>query len=305
MNSRSSSPTRVHHHLTVDVEEYFHVSAMEPYVPRSRWPSMESRLEAEMDVLFGLFDDFGVKVTFFVLGIVARDHPSLVRRLAREGHEVASHGWDHRRVTHLDPSAFRLQVRESRALLEDLAGEAVLGFRAPSFSIVPGREWALDILVEEGYRYDSSLYPVRRPGYGYPAGPRHLDALIRPAGPLVEVPPATLRFLGMNLPAGGGGGLRQLPLLLTRQAVADLEAVGQPATLYLHPWELDPGQPRVKGLGYLTRLRHYRGLDRMEGHLRSLLSEFAFRPIRDGIDAWERARPAAGGLDPASTRSPD
>ena len=256
---------------------------------------MESRLDAGMDRLFGLFDDFGVKGTFFTLGIVARHHPHIVRRLAQEGHEVASHGWDHRRVTQLDPPEFRRQVRDSRALLEDLTGGPVQGFRAPSFSIVPGREWALDILVEEGYRYDSSLYPVRRPGYGYPSGSRYLSVLTSPSGSLIEVPPATLRVLGVNLPAGGGGGLRQLPLAVTRRALAAFETQGQPATLYVHPWELDPDQPRVQGLGRLTELRHYRGLDRTEGHLRQLMSRFAFRPIREGVDAWENGGDKNGG----------
>ena len=280
----AASPSRsVAHHLTVDVEEYFHVSAMEPYVPRSAWPEMESRLVVSMDTCLRLFDDFGVKGTFFVLGIVARDHPEVVRRLARAGHEVASHGWDHRRVTHLEPEDFRTQVRDSRTLLEDLTGEPVLGYRAPSFSIVPGREWALDILVEEGYRYDSSLYPVRRPGYGYPAASRHLDRLSRSPGELTEVPPATWRVLGQNLPAAGGGSLRQLPVAITRRALRGLEREGQPGTLYFHPWELDPEQPRIEGPGRLTRVRHYRGLDRMEGKLRALMGEFAFRPIREGL----------------------
>ncbi len=286
----AAAPTSVAHHLTVDVEEYFHVSAMEPFVPREAWPGMASRLEVSMDRCLGMFDDFRVKGTFFVLGVVARDHPEVVRRLAREGHEVASHGWDHRRVTHLTPDAFRIQVRESRALLEDLTGSAVLGYRAPSFSIVPGREWALDILVEEGYRYDSSLYPVRRPGYGYPSASRHVDQVTRPPGELILVPPATLKVLGQNLPAGGGGYLRQLPLTLTRRALAALAAEGEPGTLYFHPWELDPDQPRIPGPGWLTRIRHYRGLDRMEARLRALMSEFSFRPVREGVDGWAQER---------------
>ena len=271
------------HHVTIDVEEYFHVSALERFVPRSRWSTMESRLAAGMDRILEILDAFETRGTFFILGVVARDHPEMVRSLARAGHEVASHGWDHRRVTTLDPAEFRRQVRDTRALLEELSGEQVLGFRAPSFSIVPGKEWALEILVEEGYVYDSSLYPVRRPGYGYPRGARTMTTLETAAGPLVEVPPATLRVVGTNLPLGGGGSLRHLPLGLTRAALSAFRRGGQEATLYLHPWEFDPDQPRIPGIDWLTRLRHYGGLQHTEPRLRQLMEEFRFGPIRDSL----------------------
>ncbi len=275
--------TRPAHHFTVDVEEYYQVSAFERHLPRSAWPSMASRLLPQMERLLSRMRAHGARGTFFILGCVAERHPALVRRLAEEGHEVASHGWDHRRVGQLTPDEFRTQVRDSRALLEDLSGEKVLGYRAPSFSIVRGREWALEILLEEGYLYDSSLYPVRRPGYGYRGGARRIGELRLEAGTLVSVPPATLRLAGANLPMGGGGAFRHLPYLLSRAMLQEHERRGWPATFYLHPWELDPEQPRLAGLPWLTRIRHYGGLDRTEPRLERLLAGHAFRPIRETL----------------------
>jgi polysaccharide deacetylase family protein (PEP-CTERM system associated) len=214
----------------------------------------------------------------FVLGLVAEEQPALVRELAAAGHEIASHGWDHRRITDQEPEEFRASVRRTKILLEDLTGTAVLGFRAPSFSLVPGREWALDILIEEGYLYDSSLFPIRRSGYGYAGGGRDPYWLERAAGRLAEVPPATLRRWGANLPAAGGGYLRLLPLWLIRAALRDAERRGVPGTFYIHPWEIDPGQPRL-AVPWPTRLRHYGGLRRAAGRIRSLLQEFRFQPI--------------------------
>ena len=192
------------HHFTVDVEEYFQVSAFEPHLPRERWDGIESRVAASVGVLLDLLARHAARATFFVLGWVAERRPEVVKSIARAGHEVASHGWDHRRATQQTPEEFRDSVRRTKAALEALTGAPVLGFRAPSFSIVTGREWALDILVEEGYRYDSSLFPVRRPGYGYASGLREPHWLERPAGRLAEVPPATWRVGGVNLPAAGG-----------------------------------------------------------------------------------------------------
>lgn len=271
------------HHFTVDVEEYFHVSAFERHVPRASWEGRERRLARTMPWLLDQLAGAGARGTFFVLGVVGRSDPEVVRAIAAAGHEIASHGWDHRRVTELDPPAFRAQVRDSRALLEDLAGTGVNGYRAPSFSIVPGREWALEILVEEGYRYDSSLYPVRRPGYGYPGGARGMHTIPTPAGEIVELPPATLRLGGANFPAGGGGTFRQLPLAFTRAALRDCAGRGEPGTFYIHPWELDPDQPRIPGLPRLTRIRHYRGLDRARGRIDALLREFRFRSIAESL----------------------
>lgn len=266
------------HHLTVDVEEYFQVSALERAVPRAFWSNFESRVEASVQVLMDLMMRRRATGTFFVLGCVAERLPRLVRAIAAAGHEVASHGWDHRRVPAQSVGEFRSSVRRTKRLLEDLTGTPVAGFRAPSFSICPGHEWALDVLLEEGYRYDSSLFPVRRPGYGYRGAPQRPYLIHRAAGRLLELPPATLRRFGMNVPAGGGAYLRLFPLPLIRAAVNQMEDAGFPSTLYVHPWELDPDQPRVR-VSALTRVRHYGGLERTRGRLDRLLSEFRFLPI--------------------------
>jgi polysaccharide deacetylase family protein (PEP-CTERM system associated) len=213
---------------------------------------------------------------------VAVRHPGLVREVAAAGHEIGSHGWDHARVTRQTPAEFREAARRSKAVLEGLSGRAVLGFRAPSFSIVPGREWALDALVEEGYRYDSSLFPIRRPGYGYPGAGRDPHWLVRPAGRLAEIPPATLRVGGVTLPAGGGAYFRLLPYALVRAAIQASERRGAAATFYLHPWEVDPEQPRLP-VPWHTRIRHYGGLPLVPARLNRLLSEFRFTAVADTL----------------------
>jgi polysaccharide deacetylase family protein (PEP-CTERM system associated) len=238
--------------------------------------------------LLQLLATHGTRGTFFVLGWLAERHPDLIRRIARDGHEIASHGWDHRRVTDQAPADFRCSVRRTKQLLEALSGTAVLGFRAPSFSITPGREWALDILLEEGYRYDSSLFPVQRPGYGYPNGHRDPHWLQRPGGRLAEFPPAVWRRWGMTLPAGGGAYFRVLPYALTRAALRDCERRGVAGTFYIHPWELDPSQPRIEA-PLLTRLRHYTGLARVAARLDRLLGEFRFAPAGEGLAALSRS----------------
>lgn len=268
------------HHFTVDVEEHFQVSAFEAHVSRERWSSLESRVRANMELLLTLLAERGTRGTFFVLGWVAERHPDLVRSLAESGHEVASHGWDHRKVTDQTPDEFRDSVRRSRALLQDISGTDVLGFRAPSFSITPGREWALDILVEEGYLYDSSLFPIRRPGYGYAGAGRDPYVIARPAGRLIEVPPTTLARWGVTFPAAGGAYFRLFPYALTRIALRDAERRGVPGTFYIHPWEVDPKQPRID-VPLSTRIRHYGGLPETENRLRRLLAEFRFRPIAE------------------------
>ncbi len=269
---------QLYHHFTVDVEEYFQVSAMEPHVPRSAWESIESRIDVGMERLLGLLERHDARGTFFVLGWLAERRPDVARAIVDAGHELASHGWDHARVTTITPEQFRESVRRSKAVLEQIGGVEVTGFRAPSFSIVPGLEWALDVLVEEGYTYDSSLFPVARRGYGYPAGGRDPYWIDCPSGTLIEIPPATLRRFGMNLPAAGGGYLRLLPLGLTRAAVVAAERRNAPATLYIHPWELDPAQPRL-AVPWTTAIRHYRGLEQTEHRLEQLLAAYTYRPI--------------------------
>ncbi len=270
---------RVEHHFTVDVEEYFQVSAFERFVSRSDWGLFESRVTAGVYRLLELLGRHGARATFFILGWVAERHPLLVKAIATAHHEVASHGWDHRRVTEQSLSQFRESVRRTKAVLEAAVGTPVLGYRAPSFSIVPGREWALDVLVEEGYAYDSSLFPVARPGYGYPGGARGPHLLTSPAGTLVELPPATVRRWGVNLPAAGGAYFRLLPYALASTALKDCERGKVPGTFYIHPWEVDTHQPRLR-VSWPARIRHYGGLGRTVPRLERLLTEFRFNSVQ-------------------------
>lgn len=273
----------VRHHFTVDVEEYFQVSAFEPYVSYSGWDGYESRIRPCMDRLLELLAGSGARGTFFVLGWIADRHPQIVRDIAAAGHEVGSHGWEHRRVTTLTPDEFRHSVRSSKQILEDLGGRPVHGYRAPSFSIVPGREWALEILREEGYGYDSSLFPIRRAGYGFPEGGRDPYWMELSAGRLAEVPPTTLRRAGRNLPAAGGAYFRLFPLWIFRAAFREAEARGVPGTFYIHPWEIDPAQPRFD-VPWTTRVRHYGGLARTLPRLRAMLDEFRFGAIEETLE---------------------
>ncbi len=272
------------HHFTVDVEEYFQVSAFEQSVPRERWNSFEPRVQRSVHLLLDLLAQHDARGTFFTLGWIAVQCPELVREIAREGHEIASHGWEHQRVTTQRPADFRSSIRRTKQELEDLTGTPVVGFRAPSYSIVPGFEWAFDILIEEGYRYDSSLFPIRRPGgYGYPAAVRHPHWIERRAGRIAEFPPATLRRFGLSIPAGGGAYFRIFPYSLTRNALLDCEKNGTPGTFYVHPWELDPDQPRFD-VPWHTRFRHYTGLNRTQPRLKQLLTEFRFSRIADATE---------------------
>lgn len=276
------------HHFTVDLEEYFQVSAFETCVARSDWGGFESRVGRQVAQLLDLLARHHARATFFVLGWVAARHAELIRTIARAGHEIASHGWDHTRVTHQTPRQFRASIRRAKERLETISAAPVLGFRAPSFSIVPGREWALDILIEEGYRYDSSLFPVRRPGYGYPDGSPDPHWLERPAGRLLEIPPATLGWCGMRLPAGGGAYFRLLPYTVVQAAFRQCAQRGVPGTFYIHPWEIDPDQPRLD-VSWLTRVRHYGGLRWTAHRLERLLAEFHFTSVRDTLAALSAA----------------
>lgn len=267
------------HHFSVDVEEHFHVSAFEPYVPRADWERQPSRVDASTDVLLDLLARHGATGTFFVVGWLADRKPGLVRRIAAAGHEIASHSWWHRRVPTLTPAEFRDDVARTRARLEDISGRQVRGFRAPSFSILPGMEWAFDVLLETGHTYDSSVFPIRRPGYGWPNAPTVPYDIVRPAGTLREYPMTTLEVLGLRIPAAGGGYLRQFPYGIIRRAFRGHQARGQGGMFYVHPWEVDPGQPRI-GCDRLTRIRHYRGLERTLPRLERLLGEFRFAAVR-------------------------
>ena len=267
------------HHFSVDVEEYFQVSAFEGVVQRDQWNGIASRVRESMAIILDLLARHNSHGTFFVLGWLADRHPDVVREIATAGHEIASHGWDHKRVTTQRPEDFRASVRRTRETLEQLTGTAVLGFRAPSFSIVPGLEWALDILLEEGYRYDSSLFPVRRPGgYGYPDANPDPHWITRPAGRIAEFPLTTLFRFGMRIPAAGGAYFRVFPYGVVRSAFRETAQRNVPGTFYLHPWEVDPEQPRLP-VPWLSRMRHYTGLSRTRPRLERLFSEFQFTTI--------------------------
>lgn len=276
----SPSPATIAHLFSVDVEEYFHVNAFERFVPRERWDSYPSRVVPSVERLLELLARYDARGTFFTLGWVAVRKPQLLRAIAAAGHEVASHGFWHRRVPTLSEAEFRADVRDARAAIEDAIGSRVRGYRAPSFSIVPGVEWAFDVLLEEGFEYDSSRFPIHRPGYGSPGTPLVPHVIERTAGRLLEVPLATATYFGWRVPSAGGGYLRQLPLAVIRRGFCQATARGVPAMFYIHPWELDPQQPRLE-VPPLTRLRHYRGLASTEERLERLLAEFRFTSVEE------------------------
>lgn len=270
--------------MTIDVEDYFQVSAFDRVVPRSAWDGMESRVVANTERLLEIFAEHRVTATFFVLAWVAERQAALVRQIASSGHEIASHGYGHRLVYELSPEEFRQDVRRARQLLEDAAGVPVVGYRAPSYSITRRSLWALDVLIEEGHTFDSSIFPIHHDRYGIPGTPRHPYVLRRPAGSLVEVPPSTVRVGTMTLPVAGGGYFRLLPYGWTRWGITRLNVQEQrPAVFFLHPWEIDAEQPRLAATG-LSRFRHYRNLDATEPRLRRLLSDFRFGPMRTLLD---------------------
>lgn len=296
----SKRPYPSHNALTVDVEDYFHVSAFEQIISPADWDRMPQRVVANTMRILELFDELQVKGTFFTLGWVAERYPFLVRHIADAGHEVASHGYSHSRLHVLTPEAFRDELIRSRKLLEDLSGAPVTGYRAPSWSIGVTTLWALDVLVESGFAYDSSIFPIHHDIYGMPDANRFPHYLERENGTLLEFPPTTiacsLRGKRLNIPVAGGGYLRLLPASLVRRAMTHVNTVeGMPAVLYFHPWEIDPKQPRVKA-GIKSRFRHYLNLHRMEDRLRYLLEHVRFAPMRDVLSQWEAQRAASSGL---------
>jgi polysaccharide deacetylase family protein (PEP-CTERM system associated) len=279
MSGNGDAAATVVNAMSVDVEDYFHVSVFDGIVPRTQWETLPSRVEANTKRLLDIFDEHGVTATFFVLGWVADRVPSLVREIAQRGHEIASHGYSHRLIYDQTPSRFREDVRRAKTLLEDIGGRRVNGYRAPSYSVTPKSLWALDILVEEGHRYDSSIFPIRHDRYGIPVSERQPYAISRPKGRLIEVPGSTTKVGPLNLPIGGGGYFRILPYGWTRWGLSRVNRVeGRPAVFYLHPWEIDPDQPRLAA-GWVGTFRHYRNLDQTESRLRRLLKDFVFGPV--------------------------
>jgi polysaccharide deacetylase family protein (PEP-CTERM system associated) len=269
--------------MTVDVEEHFQVSAFSPTVNRSDWPRLESRVVDNTERLLDLFDRSKVRATFFVLGWVADRHPGLVNTIVRRGHEIGSHGWSHELIHEQSPEGFRSELERSRKLLQDLSGQPVEGHRAASFSIGRSNLWALDTVAETGFRYDSSLFPVRHDRYGMPQAPREIHRLKTPGGNmLIEFPPSTWSIAGQNVPIAGGGYLRLYPLGLTQIAIRCLNRRGQPAMVYVHPWEVDPHQPRINA-PLKSRFRHYVGLHGTARKLATLMGRFRFAPMSEVI----------------------
>ncbi len=267
--------------MTVDVEDYFHVSALAESIRRDDWASMEYRAEASTDRLLAMFDEFGMKSTFFVLGWVTKKSPALVRRIHAAGHEIACHGLTHELVYNQTPDLFRRETAESKALLEDAIGAPVLGYRAASYSITAESLWALDILCELGFTYDSSIFPIAHDRYGIPGASTRPGRLRTPNGShIVEFPLSTKPLLGMRIPVSGGGYFRLMPYWFTRWALRSLNADQQSFAFYLHPWEIDPQQPRVPA-SLLSRFRHYNNLDVCERRLRSLLGDFRFTTMQN------------------------
>jgi polysaccharide deacetylase family protein (PEP-CTERM system associated) len=267
--------------LSIDVEEYFHPNAMDGVVPPANWDRVPHRVEPNTYRVLDLLGEFGVSATFFVLGWVAERWPGLVREIAARGHEVACHGFAHRLVYQLGPDAFRSDVIRAKEVIQDCIGSRVLGFRAASYSIVTSSLWALDILIEEGFQYDSSISPIRHDIYGIPGFSRFPVRVQRPGGAILEIPASTIRFLGWNWPVAGGGYFRLLPYPVTRAAIRRLNRhEGVPALVYIHPWELDVDQPRLQA-SRRARFRQYINLHATEPRLRRLLREFSFAPVRD------------------------
>lgn len=260
--------------MTIDVEDYFQVSAFAKHISRDSWSSLPCRVERNIDCILALLSDADVKATFFTLGWIAERYPDMVKRIVREGHELASHGYGHLRASDQSRAEFQDDVSRSKALLESIGGQAVVGYRAPSFSIGTNNLWALDVLLNAGYKYSSSIYPIKHDHYGMPDAPRFS---FYPNGPdgLLELPITTVRFMQRNLPAGGGGYFRLFPYPLSRWLLNRVNRQDKQAGIfYFHPWEVDPEQPRQQGVGMKTRFRHYVNLTRTENRLKALTRDF-------------------------------
>ncbi len=272
--------------LSIDVEEYFQVEAFAEIVRPNEWESFTPRVVQNTEKILDLLDRFGVKATFFCLGWVAQRHPGLIKKIAAQGHEVASHGFSHRPLFRLTPKEFRKEIRESKKILEDLSGQEIQGFRAPTYSITRKTLWGLEILAEEGYRYDSSIFPIHHDLYGFPEAPR-FPFKVRLKGKdlrLIEFPASTVKIGKINWPVAGGGYFRLFPYTLTRIFLSRINVKeDRPFVFYLHPWELDPDQPRIKHAPLKSRFRHYLNLQKTEKKFKRLLSDFRFAPIREII----------------------
>ncbi len=267
--------------MTVDVEDYFQVGAFENDISRKDWNDLECRIERNMDVILGMFDDYSVKATFFTLGWIAERYPHIIRQITDNGHELASHGMNHFRVSDQDRGEFMTDARRSRELLEDIGGQQVKGYRAPSFSIGEKNLWALDVLLEAGYKYSSSIYPIKHDHYGMPSAPRFAFRPVKGTD-FLEMPVTTANISGRKIPCGGGGYFRLLPYFISRSLMKRVnDRDGEACIFYFHPWEIDPEQPRQMQAGLKSRFRHYTNLGVMEEKIRKLLTEFNWGRMDD------------------------
>lgn len=272
--------------FTIDVEDYYQVGAFANTISPQDWDNWEFRVEGNTHKILRVLDEAKVKGTFFILGWVAQRCPRLVEEIAKLGHTVASHGYAHQLVYTQSEEEFRDDVRRTRAMLQDLAQQEVLSYRAPSFSITARTPWAHRVLVEEGYAYDSSVFPIHHDLHGNADAPREIHTIETEAGPLLEFPPAVVRICGQNIPTGGGGYFRLFPLAITRMMLQSINKSARPFVFYLHPWEVDPEQPRIPGAPLKSRFRHYLNLRKTEARLVSLLNHFSFAPMETVLQQW-------------------
>ena len=272
------------HGLSFDIEEHFQVAAFDSVARRRHWGNLESRVERNTHLILDLLEARGIHATMFVLGWVAERHKGLIRRIVESGHELASHGYAHELITGQTPPVFREDIRRAKHILEDIGGRPILGYRAPTFSITKESEWALPILVEEGYHYDSSIMAFVHDYYGISGAIPTIHTISTDAGPIWEVPPSTYKWAGLTIPVAGGGYFRLLPYRLLKRLLRRVESQGHPLVMYLHPWELDPHQPRMRGSA-LSKFRHYLNLHKVESRLNQLLKDFSFGPIHHLLPA--------------------
>lgn len=271
--------------LTIDIEDYFNASVFDPVIDRKDWTGLESRVEKNTERILSLLDEKGIKATFFILGWVAATHPHIVREINSQGHEIGSHGYYHQLIYSISKEHFREDIRRSKKILEDLINHQVLAFRAPTYSITKRSMWAIDILIEEGFLYDSSIFPIRHDRYGVPEAPRFPYIIKSTAGQIIEFPPSTARLFNKNFPVSGGAYLRILPYIYTKWGIKKINSEEKkPALIYFHPWELDKEQPRIN-LTALSQFRHYTNLDKMGNKIERLLTDFEFATVTEVLNS--------------------
>jgi polysaccharide deacetylase family protein (PEP-CTERM system associated) len=265
--------------ISVDVEDYYQVEAFSSVINRASWKDYPTRVASNNEKILALFDDLGVKGTFFILGCVAEKDSGIVREIHQQGHEVACHGYSHQMILKQDRKTFTEETVKAKALLEDISGEKVVGYRAATYSITKKNLWALEVLIDAGFEYDSSIFPIKHDRYGIPDFSREPCELGVGKKSIKEFPISTIRLFGMNLPVAGGGYFRLYPYMLSKWGLSKVNKEGLPFVFYLHPWEVDPGQPKIDGISAMTRFRHYVNIEKTESKLRSLLRDFSLGRI--------------------------